>query len=72
MTSLGWLSVECFVLAPNEAGLPDDPQSRALLHAYVEWAVKDVALARPLPGARPSGSFPDNWQTAKESQKNKS
>ena len=42
---LSRLFVECFVLAANDAGLSADPQSGALLHAYMESAVKDVALA---------------------------
>ncbi len=54
--------------AANDAGLSGDPQSRALLHAFVEWAVKDVALASLL-GARLSGSFQHNRQTAKSSDR---
>lgn len=42
MLELGPLFVECFVAASDDAGLPDDPEFRAALRAYMEWAVADV------------------------------
>jgi hemoglobin len=42
MGDLGRRFVECFVAAADDAGLPDDPQFRAALRAYMEWAVDDV------------------------------
>jgi hemoglobin len=42
MSDLGRRFVECFVLAADDAGLPDDPEFRAALRAYMEWAVDDV------------------------------
>ena len=42
MTDLARRFVDCFVAAADDAGLPDDPQFRAALRAYMEWAVTDV------------------------------
>lgn len=42
MTDLGRRFVECFVLAADDAGLPDDEEFRTALRAYMEWAVADV------------------------------
>ncbi|MGH2595539.1 MAG: group II truncated hemoglobin [Actinomycetota bacterium] len=39
---LGSRFVACFVQAADDAGLPDDPDFRAGLLTYVEWAVGDV------------------------------
>ena len=39
---LGSRFVECFVKAADDAGLPDDPEFRSALRAYMEWAVSDV------------------------------
>jgi hemoglobin len=42
MTDLGHRFVECFVRAADDADLPDDPEFRAALRAYMEWAVGEV------------------------------
>jgi hemoglobin len=42
MSDLGRRFVACFVAAADDAHLPDDPQLRAALRAYMEWAVADV------------------------------
>jgi hemoglobin len=42
MTDLGRRFVACFVAAADDAGLPGDPEFRAALRAYMEWAVSDV------------------------------
>ena len=42
--------VTCFVQAADDAGLPDDPEFRAALRSYMEWAVHDVL------GYAPAGS----------------
>jgi hemoglobin len=34
--------VECSVAAVDEAGLPAEPEFRAALRAYMQWAVDDV------------------------------
>jgi hemoglobin len=42
ITDLGRRFAECFVAAADDAGLPDDPEFRAALRAYMVWAVDDV------------------------------
>ena len=42
ITDLGRRFVTCFVDAADDAGLPADPEFRAALRAYMEWAVADV------------------------------
>ncbi|SDT02327.1 hemoglobin [Friedmanniella luteola] len=42
MSDLGRRFVACFVAAADDAGLPADPELRAALRAYLEWAVADV------------------------------
>ncbi len=39
MSDLGRRFVECFVLAADDAHLPDDPTFRAALRDYMQWAV---------------------------------
>jgi hemoglobin len=41
-SDLGDRFVECFVAAADDAGLPRDPEFRALLRAYMEAAVAEV------------------------------
>jgi hemoglobin len=42
MTELGRRFVTCFMQAADDAQLPDDPDFRAALRAYMEWAVAEV------------------------------
>ncbi|HEY0561606.1 MAG: oxygen-binding heme protein [Mycobacterium sp.] len=42
MTDLGRRFVACFVAAADDAELPDDPELRAALRAYMQWAVAEV------------------------------
>jgi hemoglobin len=42
MSDLGRRFVDCFVLAADDAGLPDDPEFRAALRDYMRWAVAEV------------------------------
>jgi hemoglobin len=42
MSDLGRRFVSCFMQAADDAGLPDDPEFRAALRAYMEWAVAEV------------------------------
>jgi hemoglobin len=42
MSDLGRRFVTCFMQAADDAGLPDDPEFRAALRAYMEWAVTRV------------------------------
>jgi hemoglobin len=44
MSDLGRRFVDCFVAAADDAGLPADPEFRATLRAYMEWAVADVLV----------------------------
>jgi len=44
---LGARFVACFVQAADDAGLPKDPDFRAGLRAYMEWAVGDVLSYSP-------------------------
>jgi hemoglobin len=57
MTDLGRRFTDCFMLAADDAALPGDPEFRAALRAYMEWAVVDVALSHPhdsdVPGSLP-------------------
>jgi hemoglobin len=57
MTDLGRRFVDCFVTAADDAGLPDDPEFRAALRAYMEWAVDDV-LAYSAEGSVVPGGVP--------------
>jgi hemoglobin len=54
---LGRRFVECFVAAADDAGLPDDPEFRAALRAYMEWAVDEVQSYSP-PGSRVPATMP--------------
>jgi hemoglobin len=44
---LGARFVACLVQAADDAGLPDDPEFRASLRAYMEWAVGEVLSYSP-------------------------
>jgi hemoglobin len=44
---LGARFVACFVRAADDAGLPDAPDFRAGLRAYMEWAVGEVLSYSP-------------------------
>ncbi len=44
---LGDRFVACFVQAADDAGLPNDPEFRAGLRSYMEWAVRDVLAYSP-------------------------
>src|SRR5262245_35671529 len=61
LTDLGRRFVTCFVHAADDAGLPDDPEFRAALRAYMEWAVGEV-LAYPDPECTvPAGLPVPRW-----------
>jgi hemoglobin len=53
--------VACFTLAMSDAGLPDDPEFRSALTAYMEWAVSDVALSHPYDTDIPPGLPMPRW-----------
>lgn len=54
---LGERFVRCFVQAADDAGLPDDPDFRAALRAYMEWAVSEVLDYSP-PGSQVPSNLP--------------
>jgi hemoglobin len=49
----GWDArfVACFMQAADDAGLPDEPDFRAALRSYMEWAAREVDAYAP-PGSR--------------------
>jgi hemoglobin len=54
---LGTRFVACFVQAADDAGLPDDPDFRAGLRAYMEWAEGEVLSYSP-PESRVTAGLP--------------
>ena len=42
LSDLGRRFVACFVAAADDAGLPQDPEFRAALRAYMTWAVDEI------------------------------
>ncbi len=61
MTDLGRRFVECFVLAMDDAGLPDEPAFRAAMRAYMEWAVADVLTYSAVDAQVPPGIGLPHW-----------
>jgi hemoglobin len=61
MTDLGRRFVVCFGQAADDAGLPDDPEFRAALRAYMEWAVADVLVYSPQRSVVPPGAGMPRW-----------
>jgi hemoglobin len=58
---LGDRFVACFVQALDDAALPDDPDFRTTLHAYMEWAVRDVHVYNPRGSVVPSDLPVPRW-----------
>jgi hemoglobin len=61
MTELGRRFVACFDRAADDASLPDDPDFRAALHAYMTWAVADVLAYSPVDAQVPAGLAMPHW-----------
>jgi len=61
MGDLGRRFVDCFVGAIDDAGLPDDPEFRAALRAYMQWAVDDVLALSPEDAVVPERSPMPHW-----------
>jgi len=61
MSDLGRRFVDCFVLAMDDAGLPDDPEFRAAMRDYMRSAVDDVALSHPERDAVPTDLPMPHW-----------
>lgn len=53
--------VECFVNAIDDAALPADPEFRAALRSYMEWATKDVNRYAPRDAIVPTGMKLPRW-----------
>ena len=58
---LGSRFVACFVLAADDAGLPDDPEFRDALRAYMEWAVAEVLDLSPHGAQAEEGLPTPHW-----------
>jgi hemoglobin len=58
---LGALFVSCFVAALDDAGLPADPEFRACLRAYMEWAVTEVVSYSPRGSVVPRELATPRW-----------
>lgn len=61
MTDLGRRFVSCFVQAMDDASLPADPEFRATMRAYMEWAVADVLVYSAQGSAVPLGLAMPHW-----------
>ena len=64
MSDLGRRFADCFMLAADDAGWPDDPQFRSSIRAYIEWAVDNVALSHPHDSDIPAGLPLPRWSWA--------
>jgi hemoglobin len=60
MTDLGNRFVDCFGQAMDDAGLPDDPEFRAAMRAYMRSAVDEV-LSYPERSDVPAGLPMPHW-----------
>jgi hemoglobin len=58
---LGERFVACFVQAADDAGLPDDPELRECLRAYMVWAVDEVMAYSPADSEVPYGLSTPRW-----------
>jgi hemoglobin len=61
MSDLGRRFVACFVAAADDARLPDDPEFRAVIRAYMEWAVDQVLMYESPDAAIPSDLSLPRW-----------
>lgn len=58
---LGARFLACFVAALDDANLPADPEFRAALHGYMEWAVTDFMAYAPKGSTVPADSAMPHW-----------
>jgi hemoglobin len=58
---LGERFVRCFAQAADDAGLPEDAEFRAVLNAYMEWAVAEVMLYSPSDAEVPPALPVPHW-----------
>jgi hemoglobin len=45
----------------DDVGLPDDPEFRAAMRAYMEWAVADVLIYAPVDSVVPAEAAMPRW-----------
>jgi hypothetical protein len=58
---LGRRFLACFLLALDDAGVPAEPELRACLRAYMEWAVADVLVYSPQDAQVPTDAAMPRW-----------
>ena len=58
---LGQRFVTCFVLAADDAGLPDETEFRATLRSYMQWAVQQVLAVSPPDSQVPADLPVPHW-----------
>jgi hemoglobin len=61
MGDLGERFLDCFVRALDDAGLPDDPEFRQAMRAYMRWAVDNVLAYSPEDALVPDGVAMPLW-----------
>ena len=61
MHDLGRRFVDCFMAAIDDVGMPDDPEFRAAMRAYMQWAVSDVLIYAPTGSVVPADAPMPRW-----------
>jgi hemoglobin len=61
ISDFGRRFVDCFVAALDDAELPDDPEFRAAMAAYMRWAVDNVLSYSPVGTVVPGGMAMPRW-----------
>jgi hemoglobin len=61
MSDLGERFLNCFVGALDDAELPDDPEFRDAMRAYMRWAVDNVLTYSPVGSLVPAGVPMPRW-----------
>jgi hemoglobin len=61
ISDLGRRFVACFELALDDAGLPDDPEFRSAMVAYMRWAVDEVLTYGPPDAVVPTAAPMPRW-----------
>ncbi len=61
MGDLGDRFYACFVQALDDAQLPEDPEFREAMSAYMRWAVANVLSYSPVDAVVPSGLHMPRW-----------
>jgi hemoglobin len=61
MGDLGERFIRCFEAAMDDARLPEDPEFRAAMRAYMRWAVDDVLSYSPVDAVVPPGKAMPRW-----------